>query len=178
VIFFEQVFSSGNGQSECLSEYPLFWLRVFLGFSFPPVLRWDSTLNSITDATVSIRFNALSFSYALFYNLPFWQRCYIPNWTLIRCWLYEMLSFHSCNLKITDWWGVAPCSLVEIYQNFGRISCCHLQGGRKFSGTTRFRFPGNQSSLQWLFILWYTGLWHRVVCGGYQRFGGTYYFHL
>jgi hypothetical protein len=34
-----------------------------------------------------------------------------------------------CNLKLTLFWVVAPCSLVEVYRRFKDACCLHYQGG-------------------------------------------------
>jgi hypothetical protein len=39
----------------------------------------------------------------------------------------------AVTMKITVFWDVTPCSLVERYQCFGRTCCFHLKGG----GVTR-----------------------------------------
>jgi hypothetical protein len=39
--------------------------------------------------------------------------------------MYKVLT--AVNMKITLFWNVIPCSLVERYQCFGRTCCFHLQ---------------------------------------------------
>jgi hypothetical protein len=34
----------------------------------------------------------------------------------------------AVNMKITAFWDVTPCSLVEMYCHFGGTSCLHLWG--------------------------------------------------
>jgi hypothetical protein len=34
----------------------------------------------------------------------------------------------SHKLKMADFWFVAPCSLLEVYQNFRGVCCLHHQG--------------------------------------------------
>jgi hypothetical protein len=34
----------------------------------------------------------------------------------------------AANMKMTDFWDVAPCNLIEIYRRFGGAYCLHNQG--------------------------------------------------
>jgi hypothetical protein len=124
--------------------------------------------------------------YLMLYNLPSWQRRWATNYTLMRCWLYEILSSYSSNfIKITDLWDVAPCSLVEIYQSFGGISCCHLRGGSSlglhgFTSqiTTIFRVKTCRVRWECLdYIGRLQGTWSRITTY-FELFGLVVVYHL
>jgi len=41
------------------------------------------------------------------------------------------------NIKITVFWDVAPCSLLEWFRRFERTCCLHLQGKRGMFKSTQ-----------------------------------------
>jgi hypothetical protein len=50
------------------------------------------------------------------------------------CSVVRFQVFMLASMKITVFWDVAPCSLVEVYRRFGGAYCLQLQGDVKAVG--------------------------------------------
>jgi hypothetical protein len=54
----------------------------------------------------------------------------------------------AASMKMADFWVVAPCSLVEVYQRFRGPCCLHHQGNRLDDGDHTALQPRRQLSLR------------------------------
>jgi hypothetical protein len=46
----------------------------------------------------------------------------------------------AVNIKITVFWNTTSCTLVDIYQRFGRTCCLHFQGNLQNVGINLLKY--------------------------------------
>jgi hypothetical protein len=74
---------------------------------------------------------------------------------LMLCWMY-WVGFEvptAVTRKSTNFWGVTPCSMVEVHQCFWGTYCLHLQGQRVSQARNQQEADGKQSSSHFCSLL-------------------------